>query len=151
MKPARILYIDRNGVMVTKNTLKIKNQSYTLKAIKESRLSVLPPERIPGILLLVIGMILITCNFLNLISPMVQLDFGIEGKYISANEMALYLGATLLSLGIIRTVKVRKRYALRIATLEGEQNAIVSHKKEYINHILNALNNAFHTNDYANN
>jgi hypothetical protein len=151
MKPARILYIDRHCVIVTKNTLKIRNQSYTLKAVKEHKLSVLPAERKSGMLLLVMGMILITSHFLNFISPMVLLDFGIEGSYISASKMALYSGLMLMIIGAIKISRVRKRYALRIATPEGEQNAIVSHKKEYIGHIINALNNAFRANEYTNN
>jgi hypothetical protein len=151
MKPARILYIDRHGVIVTKNTLKVKKQSYILNAIKEHELSVLPPERITGLLLFSLGMIFIACNFLNLISPTLQLDVGIEDHYINANNAVLYGGAALLSLGLIRMIKVRERYALRIATSEGEENAIISNKKEYIGRIINALNNALLTNEYSRN
>ncbi len=90
MKPAKILYIDRHGVIVTKNTFKVKNQSYTLNAIKEHELSVLPPARITGLLLFFLGIIFITCNFLNLISPTLKLEFGIKGNnYIKPNDTSL--------------------------------------------------------------
>jgi len=50
-------------------------------------------------------------------------------------------------LGLIVMVIVRERYAVRIATAEGEKNAVVSNKKEYIAQIVNALNEAFHRDD----
>ena len=52
----------------------------------------------------------------------------------------------LALIGIIVLAIVRERYAVRIATAEGEKNAVVSDKKEYISQIVNALNEAFSQN-----
>jgi len=79
---------------------------------------------------------------LKLISPSMINDVLINGSYVSANTLALWTGLGLALIGIVAIAAVRERYAVRIATAEGEKNAIVSHKKEYIAQIVDALNKA---------
>jgi hypothetical protein len=62
---------------------------------------------------------------------------------LSANVIALWVGAALFLFGILGVALARDRYAVRIATAEGEKNAIVSNKREYIAQIVDALNRAF--------
>ena len=38
---------------------------------------------------------------------------------------------------------IRQRYAVRIATAEGEKDVVVSSRKEYIQQIVDALNRAY--------
>ena len=63
----------------------------------------------------------------------------------SANIVASGRSGVAL-LGLLILAIVRERYAVRIATAEGEKNAVVSDKKEYIAQIVNALDDAFHNN-----
>ena len=60
---------------------------------------------------------------------------------ISESEIPADMVNALLGL-LILTVE-RERYAVRIATAEGEKNAVVSEKKEYIAQIVEALNEVF--------
>ena len=68
-----------------------------------------------------------------------QTDNGV----VSGDTLALWIGAALLVIGILILALSRERYAVRIATAEGEKNAIVSYKREYIAQIVDALNRAF--------
>ena len=53
----------------------------------------------------------------------------INGEQVSANTVAMWAGGALALIGIIVSLLVRERYAVRIATAEGEKNAVVSEKK----------------------
>jgi hypothetical protein len=70
----------------------------------------------------------------------------IGNELVSANIVAMWTGAGVALLGLLIVTIVRERYAVRIATAEGEKNAVVSDKKEYIAQIVNALDDAFHNN-----
>ena len=70
----------------------------------------------------------------------------INGDVVTANTVAIWTGAALALIGVLILAIVRERYAVRIATAEGEKNAVVSDKKEYISQIVDALNVAFNHN-----
>ena len=65
-----------------------------------------------------------------------------NGEYIDANVIVMWAGGALFLIGLLVTALIRERYAVRIATAEGEKNAVVSYRKEYIAQIVNALNEA---------
>jgi hypothetical protein len=54
----------------------------------------------------------------------------------------MWVGGFLVVLGSIALAVVREKYSVRIATAEGEKDAVVSTKKEYISQIVDAINNA---------
>jgi hypothetical protein len=147
MIPDKVLYTDGRGITVTDSTFQVKNVSYRLNGITKHGLSTIEPERLPGILLAGIGILLGLFGMLKLIPNSLIADTQINGTYYTANYLALWIGGGLLLLGLIVTAIVRERYAVRIATAEGEKNAVVSNKKEYIAQIVNALNEAFHRDD----
>ena len=66
-----------------------------------------------------------------------------SGTYITGNTLAIIIGSLLVLIGILITGLMRERYAVRIATAEGEKNVIVSSRKEYVKQIVDALNEAF--------
>jgi xanthosine utilization system XapX-like protein len=65
------------------------------------------------------------------------------------NTLALWIGAGLALIGLIILLMARERYAVRIQTAEGEKNAVVSYKREYVAQIVDALNTAFDFNHNA--
>jgi len=142
MIPDKILYTDGHDVVVTDSTFQVRKTEYRLNGITKHGLLVLRADRLPGILIFTLGAVLALCGLLKLISPSMINDVLINGSYVSANTMALWIGLGLALIGIIVMAAVRERYAVRIATAEGEKNAIVSHKKEYIAQIVDALNKA---------
>ncbi len=74
-------------------------------------------------------------------------DDIMDGDSINApatdlNALAMWVGAGLALLGVVIMAIVKERYSVRIATAEGEKDAIVSTRKEYISQIVDALNRA---------
>jgi hypothetical protein len=143
MIPDKVLYTDGRGITVTDSTFQVKKMSYQINGITNHGLLILRPERLPGMLLLIVGFIVAVTGILNLIPATFIPDMKIKDGYVSANIIAMWTGGALALIGLLILVIVRERYAVRIATAEGEKNAVVSDKKEYISQIVNALNEAF--------
>jgi hypothetical protein len=121
----------------------VKNTSYRLDGIIKHGLLIMRPERLPGMMLLIVGFIVAIIGMMNLIPASFIPDMQIKDQYVTANEVAMWAGGGLALIGLLVAIIVRERYAVRIATAEGEKNAVVSDKKEYISQIVNALNEAF--------
>lgn len=141
MIPDKIIYTDGHDVTVTDSTFKVKRAEYNITGITKYGLMILKPSRLPGVLLLLVGLVLLIGGMLNMFSP--RMEMG--DQYVNANTMALLVGAGLSLIGVLILGLVRERYAVRIATAEGEKNAIVSRHKAYISQIVDALNRALGT------
>jgi hypothetical protein len=94
-------------------------------------------------LMLIVGFIVLVIGMLSLIPVSIVPNMEINGEHVTANTVAMWAGGAIALIGILVLVIVRERYAVRIATAEGEKNAVVSEKKEYITQIVDALNEAF--------
>ena len=143
MLPDKVLYTDGRGITVTDSTFQVNKTSYQLNGIIKHGLLIIRPERSPGMLLLIVGFIVLVVGILSLIPASLIPPMDINGEQVSANTVAMWAGGALALIGIIVSLLVRERYAVRIATAEGEKNAVVSEKKEYITQIVDALNEAF--------
>ena len=140
MIPEKVIYTDGHDVTVTDTTLQVKNQEYRLNGVIKCGMMVLQPQRAPGIILLVLGIGLIVAGLMQAINPAWVPDMEIAGKLFSANTLALWIGGALALIGLLVLGLMRQRYAVRIATAEGEKDAVVSDKKEYIHQIVDAIN-----------
>lgn len=143
MIPDKVLYTDGRGITVTDSTFQVKNTSYRLDGIIKHGLLIMRPERLPGMMLLIVGFIVAVVGIMGLIPASFIPDIQIKEQYVTANEIAMWAGGALALIGLLVAIIVRERYAVRIATAEGEKNAVVSDKKEYISQIVSALNEAF--------
>jgi hypothetical protein len=142
MIPDKVLYTDGHDVTVTESTFQVKNRAYELRGITKFGLLIRRPDRFPGILMLLGGLILAGCGLLNLIPETVMNNASTNTSSTDPNTLAIWVGAALVLLGIVIMAIVKERYSVRIATAEGEKDAISSSKKEYINQIVDALNRA---------
>jgi hypothetical protein len=142
MIPDKVLYTDGHDVVITESTFQVKNKSYNLNGITKHGLLTLRPDRVPGILFFVLGVVISLCGILNAIPPTWMNDVYINGSYMGINALATWVGLGIALIGILITTLVKERYAVRIATAEGEKNAVVSKEKEYVRQIVNALNEA---------
>ena len=142
MIPDKVLYTDGHDIIVTDETFQVKNHSYRLDGIVKHGLTILHPDRAPGIILIVLGSLIALTGLFELISSQTLRPLTIGGSTFTANTLAQWLGGILIISGLLILVLVRERYAVRIATAEGEKNAVVSDQKEYIVQIVNALNQA---------
>ena len=138
-----VIYTDGHNVTVTESTLKVKNTMYRIDGIIKHGLLRLRAQRAPGIIMVVLGVIIALCGIMRLFTPSVTPDVQLGDTYTGANALAIWIGAALFIVGILILAFVRDRYAVRIATAEGEKNAVVSYKKEYVAQIVDALNVAY--------
>jgi hypothetical protein len=141
MIPDKIIYTDGRDVTVTDSTLKVKNTSYQINGITKLCMWTIHPDRWPGILLLLVGIGAAVCGYLGYIPP--SINIKTDNGVISGNTLFLWGGVALAVIGLLIVALMRDRYAVRIATAEGEKNAIVSSKREYIQQIVDALNRSF--------
>jgi hypothetical protein len=142
MTPDKVIYTDGRDVTVTDSTLKVKHTSYNLNGITKLSFWTIRPDRWPGIFLIVLGLAAAVCGFMNLIPADMNVKTD-SGEVVSGNTLALLVGIVLALIGFVILLFARERYAVRIATAEGEKNAVVSRKREYIAQIIDAIHSAF--------
>jgi hypothetical protein len=141
MTPDKVIYTDGHDVVVTDSTLKIKKHSYNMNGITKASFWTIRPDRWPGVLLLLLGIIAAVCGYLGVIPAdwSLQTDSGL----MSGNMLAVWIGVALFVIGVLVLIFTKERYAVRIGTAEGEKNALVSTKREYIAQIVDAVHTAF--------
>jgi Family of unknown function (DUF6232) len=66
----------------------------------------------------------------------------IAGGLMLFSDTARIAGFLIIALGILILFLIKNEYAVRISTNSGEVNSIVSKDRDYIEKIVNALNNA---------
>jgi hypothetical protein len=142
MIPDKILYTDGRDVTVTDSKFQVKNTEYRVNGITKIGLMILRPHRAPGIAMLLAGSVLLLIGLMKLISPSVVPDMELGSGLVSANQLAAWIGGFLIVTGLLVVTVIKERYAVRIATAEGEKDAVVSTRKEYITQIIDALNQA---------
>lgn len=137
----KVIYTDGRDVTVTQSDLKVKNHLYNLKGIMRHGLTKLKANRIPGIIMFVLGAVLIRLAMMDFFPS--DYNFRLGDKLITSNVFAAWAGVALALIGTIQIIFVRDRYAVRIATAEGEKTVVVSNRREYASQIVDALNQAY--------
>ena len=145
MVPEKILYTDGHEVTVTDSFFKVKKALYELNGITKHGLLIIHPDRLLPFLMVLLGGMMITMGILRLIPENTIPNIRFYSIEISANTLALGLGAGLLVVGSLVLGFMKDRYAIRIATAEGEKNVLVSPRREYVAEVIDALNKAFMT------
>ncbi|MCT2408436.1 DUF6232 family protein [Chryseobacterium antibioticum] len=67
---------------------------------------------------------------------------AIFGVLLLFSKDIFWVGIIVITLGIWWLFSIKNEYAVRISTNAGEANSIISKDKDYIQKIVNALNNA---------
>lgn len=139
----KVLYTDGRDVTITDTMFQVRNMSYQLKGITKHGLHILKPFRLPGFLLLLAGAALLVSAILGLMPKNLISPVDLFGITLSGNAIILVIGAGIMLVSVLIIGLLRERYAVRIATAEGEKDVVVSKRKEYVTQIVNALNKAF--------
>ena len=140
----KIFYADAHQhVIVTDSTFIVKDKEYNIPSIRDHLIREVRPVPFVGLIMAVVGAIVALAGMFHLVSfgfiPNVQvLDGTIDGYW-----WAILIGTVLLFTGLLMVLIVKPQYALHISTAEGEDDVIVSPKREYIRQIIDALNRAF--------
>jgi len=138
MRADRVIFSDGHDVIVTDSSLRVKNSLYRLKSIVRHGLFVKEPVRTPGVLVFLAGIGLLAIGLFRLvpISEDATMDRII-------NSFIMWNGIVLAIAGILISIAVKKRYAVRIVTPVGKKkDVVVSGHEEYISKIITALNEA---------
>jgi hypothetical protein len=143
MDTEEIFYTDGQDIVVTLSTLQVRDRFYRLKSIKKHSMAILQPARLPGIILFITGIALALCGMANAFPVEWAVNSGLFAEGTDTNAVAQWSGTALTVIGLILTIILRERYAIRISTEEGEQDAVISTRREYIREILDALNRAY--------
>lgn len=141
MATDRVIYTDGRDVTVTDSTLKVKNTSYKLTGITKLSFWTIRPDRWPAVVLLLLGIGSAILGFIGIIPA--DVNVRTDGGIISGNTLAVWIGIALIAIGLLMLMLAHERYAVRIGTAEGERNAVVSRKREYIAQIVDAVHSAF--------
>ena len=143
MIAGKILYTDGHEVTVTDSFFQVKKTLYQLNGITKHDFLIIHPDRLPAAIMLVIGVMALTPGALHLIPQSSVPNVTFNSVEITANAICLGLGIVLLLAGSALMGLMKERYAVRIATAEGEKNVVISRSKEYVAQIVDALNRAF--------
>jgi hypothetical protein len=142
MIPDKVIYTDGHDVIVTDSTLQVKSTVYQLKGITKHSLFTIRAERVPGMILFLMGVVVMAIGLLEGISADSFPDIYVNSRSISANTLAIAFGFLLVLTGLIVSLLIREKYAVRIAIATGEKNVVVSRRRVYISKIVEALDEA---------
>lgn len=143
MNTDKVYYTDGHEVTVTSSTLKVHNREYLLPGITRHGLSTLKPQRAPGLLLFIIGMLIVVVGAYQLVPPGLVDNVYMMERWVTVNDWTVVAGALIALAGLLTAMLVKPKYAVRIATAEGENDVVVSKHREYIRQIIEGLNKAF--------
>lgn len=138
-----LYYTDGQNVTVTASGFKVRKQNYQLTGITRHGVSIISPTRIPFASLVIVGSVLFACGALNLLPAAWKTSVTILGFSLLVNSILMTGGVIVLIIGLMMMLKVKEKYAVRIATADGEKDVVVSQSREYIKQIVEALNHAF--------
>jgi len=113
-------YSDDRSVRITNTRVIVGATTYAMANITSVLMAKKPANRVPGIVLAILGLIL--------------LAIPVSGIRV--------LGVVLLVLGILIAVIVKPTYTIRIGSASGESDAISSKDKKYVQGIVTAMNEA---------
>ena len=139
----KVLYTDGHDVTVTDTMFHVRNMSYHLIGITKHGLHIIRPHRLPGFLMVIVGILVLVSGMLNLVPKNFIPSVNAFGIFLSGNAILLGGGAAIVLIGVLIIGLLREQYAVRIATAEGEKDVVISKQKEYVTQIINALNRAF--------
>jgi hypothetical protein len=106
---------------------------------------IIHPDRLLPFLIVLLGGMMVTMGIFRLIPENTIPNIKFFSIEMSASTLALGLGAGLFVAGCLVLGFMKDRYAIRIATAEGEKNVLVSPRREYVAQVVDALNKAFLT------
>lgn len=127
MSTQETIYYQDESIIVTNTRAVLGTKTYAMANITSVSMGVIPANRVPGIVLALIGLAIAGCAC------------SVVGKDAAS---VIVFGLIVLGLGIAIAAAPKTRYVVKIGSASGEANALVSKDKEYIQKIVNAVNEA---------
>lgn len=140
----KIFYADaQHHVIVTDSTFIVKDKEYNIPSIRDHIIKEVKPVPFMGLVMSIVGALVALAGMFQVVSFSFIPNVNVLGRTIDAYWWAILIGTFVLFGGLILILVVKPQYALHISTAEGEDDVIVSPKREYIRQIIDALNRAF--------
>jgi hypothetical protein len=138
-----VIYTDGHGVRVTPSQFIVGRTEYLLRGVTNIRLYTIKANLAPAITLLVLGIAAAIAGFMRVFRENVQvISTDTMNTAIGNNEIAMIVGGILFLAGVIWALVSHEKYAVRLTTAEGEKDALVSTKKDYVGQVINAVQHA---------
>jgi hypothetical protein len=134
-----VIYTDGHKVKVTPRQFIVGKTGYLIRGITNIQLHTIRTNPAPGIILMILGIAAGVLGYMQFFNENVQ-TFELYEETTNRNQISLIVGGVLFILGVIWLLLSHERYAVRLTTAEGERNAVVSTRKDYIGQIVKAVN-----------
>jgi len=141
MTTENVLYTDGHDVTVTESTFQVRKNHYRLEGITHHGFHIIKPNRVPAIVISGLGLLLVAGGMSNLI-PQIDYALNVYSYQIMFNDLLVIAGIVLAVISLLINILLKERYSVRISTAEGDKNVIVSERREYVNMIVEALDQA---------
>lgn len=125
-------YFSEKNVKITSTRAIIFDQTYSMANITSVSTKELHPNQSFGIILMLVGMLFSLCGLPGLFNLT-------EGSSIL---LTFFVGGVIALVFGIYLIATSKRYAVRLGSASGETNALISKDQDYIQNIVDALNQA---------
>ncbi len=120
------VFFNFNGIIVSNSRFIVRSQTYAMQSVTSVKPGIVKPSRGVAMAFMLIGVLLLIGELLEL------LDKGV----------LLVAGVVAILIGFIAWYLEKPRYSVVLHTAAGEHHALISDKKQDIEHVLQALNQA---------
>lgn len=120
------VFFNFDGITVSNSRFIVRSKTYAMQSVTSVKPGVVEPKRLIATSFMFIGMLLLVGELMEL------LDTGV----------LLIAGAIAVLIGLIAWYVEKTRYAVILNTSAGEHHALISERKQDIEHVLQALNEA---------
>lgn len=120
------VFFNFDGITVSNSRFIVRSKTYAMQSVTSVKPGIVEPKRLIATSFMFIGMLLLVGELMEL------LDTGV----------LLIAGAIAVLIGLIAWYVEKTRYAVILNTSAGEHHALISERKQDIEHVLQALNEA---------
>lgn len=126
MNTEKLLYTDGHKITVTDSTFKVNKNLYHLEGIIHHDFTVIPPRRIPLLIMLSLGLAFLALGVLNITAINAIQSLQLGEHVLTARLLSLIFGAMLFLAGVIFLMIEKEKFGVQIVTAEGEKEMVVS-------------------------
>jgi len=131
------VYFQKGDVTITSTRAALGARTYAIADVKSASLVVIPANRVPGIMLATISGLISTVS--TVIVVVVLILYGSDPSLSCCIGPAVV--AMLMSIfGIVRAVWAKPKYVVRVGSVTGESDALISEDEPWAREIVQAIN-----------
>lgn len=133
------VYFQKENVTITSTRATIGAKTYAMADVTSASLSVIPANRVPGIMLAVVSGLISLASVILVVVALIL--YGSDPTISCCIGLAVVTTLTNI-LGIIRAIRAKPKYIVRVGSVTGESDALVSEDEPWAREIVQAMNRA---------